>query len=184
MIDPAQRLKRVVGLVVLDGQGVDPVKLTLVLSATGADGHAVEQDLIAAGMPVESADRNVITAIVALADTQAALVRLADHLTASIEQRCGDPRPPVGPAAYSVEPVVVVPPREAFFAAAAPVGIDEAAGRVRAELIAPGPPGIPVLAPAEEVTAAVIESLVSARAAGIRIAYAADPTLSTIRVMA
>jgi hypothetical protein len=33
------------------------------------------------------------------------------------------------------------------------------------------------------VTPAVLEALVSARAAGIRIAYAADPTLATIRVV-
>ncbi len=47
-----ERLKQVPGLAVLDGPGVDPVKLTLVLSGTGADGNAIEQDLIAAGMPV------------------------------------------------------------------------------------------------------------------------------------
>ena len=178
-----ERLKRVEGLTVLDGPSVDPVKLTLVLSGTGADGNAVERDLIAAGMPVESADRAVLTAIVTLADSDEALARLADHLAASIQRHRGDPRPPVGPAAYSVEPIVVVPPREAFFAAAKPVGIDEAVGRVSAELIAPYPPGIPVLAPGEEVTAAVIEALASARAAGVRIAYAADPTVSTIRVV-
>ena len=82
-----------------------------------------------------------------------------------------------------VEPEVVVPPREAFFAVAEPVGVRAAVGRISAELIAPYPPGIPVLAPGEEVTPSVIEALDSARSAGIRIAYAADPTLSTIRVV-
>ena len=76
-----------------------------------------------------------------------------------------------------------MPPREAFFAAAEPVGVRTAVGRISAELIAPYPPGIPVLAPGEEVTPSVIEALDSARSAGIRIAYAADPTLSTIRVV-
>jgi lysine decarboxylase len=78
---------------------------------------------------------------------------------------------------------VVVPPREAFFAAAEPIAVNDAVGRVSAELIAPYPPGIPVLAPGEEVTPAVLEALATARAAGIRIAYAADPSLSTIRVV-
>ena len=153
------------------------------LSGTGTDGNAVEQDLIAAGMPVESADRDVITAVVTLADTQEGLARLADRIAASIELHRGDPRPPIGPAAYSVEPVAVVPPREAFFAAAEAIGIDAAVGRVSAELIAPYPPGIPVLAPGEQVTPEVLDALLSARAAGIRIAYAADPSLSTIRVV-
>jgi arginine decarboxylase len=178
-----ERLKQVPGLAVLDGPGVDPVKLTLVLSGTGADGNAIEQDLIAAGMPVESADRDVLVVIVTLADTQGTLARLVDHIAASIDRHRGDPRAPVEPAAYSVEPDVVMPPRAAFFAAAEPVGISDAVGRVSAELIAPYPPGIPVLAPGEQVTTAVVGALVSAAAAGIRIAYAADPTLATIRVV-
>ena len=179
-----ERLKRVEGLSVLDGPGVDPVKLTLLLSGTGADGNAVEQDLIEAGMPIESADRDVLTAIATLADTQQTLARLANCIAASIDRHRGDPRPSVEPAAYCVEPTVAVPPREAFFAAAEPIAVSDAVGRVSSELIAPYPPGIPVLAPGEEVTPAVLEALVRARAAGIRIAYAADPTLSTIRVMA
>ncbi len=177
------RLQEVPGLTVLDGPDVDPVKLTLVLSGTGADGNAVEADLIAAGLPVESADRDVLIAIVSLADTHATLTRLADHITASIQRHRGTPRETAEPAAYSVEPVVAVPPREAFFATAEPVRITQAVGRVSAELIAPYPPGIPVLAPGEEVTPAVIETLDRARTAGVRIAYAADPTLSTIRVV-
>ncbi len=180
--DARERLKQVRGLKVLDGPGVDPVKLTLVLSGTGVDGNAVEQDLIAAGLPVESADRDVLVAIVTLADTQESLAHLAGHIAASIDRHRGDPRPPLEPAAYSVEPEVVMPPREAFFATAEPVGISDAVGRISAELIAPYPPGIPVLAPGEPVTTAVIEALGSAQAAGIRIAYAADPTLATIRV--
>ena len=161
----------------------DPVKLTLLLAGTGADGNTVEHDLIAAGLPVESADRDVLIALVSLVDTEYTVGRLADSIAESIERHRGTPRETVGPAAYSVKPTVAVPPREAFFAAAEAVATEEAVGRVSAELIAPYPPGIPVLAPGEEVTQAVIEALRSARAAGVRIAYAADPTLSTIRVV-
>ena len=52
-----ERLAAVEGLVVLDGPCVDPLKLTLVLNGTGADGIAVEQDLLAAGIPVGAARR-------------------------------------------------------------------------------------------------------------------------------
>jgi len=177
------RLRDVEGVTVLDGPGVDPLKLTLVLSGTGADGNAVERDLIANGLPVESADRDVLIAVVSIADTRQTLDRLADTIAASIQRHRGAPRAVVGPVSYSVEPVVAVPPREAFFAAAEAVGIHEAVGRVSAELIAPYPPGIPVIAPGEQVTPAVINALLGARAAGVRIAYAADPGLSTIRVV-
>ena len=63
------------------------------------------------------------------------------------------------------------------------VALHQALGRVSAELIAPYPPGIPVLAPGEVVTDNTVAALESATAAGVRIAYAADPTLTTIGVV-
>jgi lysine decarboxylase len=179
-----ERLAAVPGLTVLDGPGVDPLKLTVVLSASGADGNAVEQDLLAAGLPVESADRDVLVAVVSLADTPATLTALADAVVASVERHRGPARAVLGPAAYSVEPVTVVPPRRAFFAAAETVPIAEAVGRTSAELVAPYPPGIPVLAPGERITEETLQALDHARAAGIRVAYAADPRLGTLRVTA
>jgi arginine decarboxylase len=76
----------------------------------------------------------------------------------------------------------VVPPRQAFFARSEPVPVEQAVGRTSAELVAPYPPGIPVLAPGERVTDATLAALGHARAAGVRIAYAADPTLGMLRV--
>ncbi len=178
------RLREVDGLAVLDGPAVDPLKLTLVLAGTGADGNAIEQDLIAAGQPVESADRDVIIGIVTLADTQRSLDAFVTTVAAAVERHRGPARAVVGSASFSVEPVTVMPPRQAFFAPVETVPADRAVGRVSAELIAPYPPGIPVLAPGEQVTAASLDALEQARAAGVRIAYAADPALATLRVVA
>jgi lysine decarboxylase len=178
------RLADVAGLVVLDGPAVDPLKLTLALAGTGADGNAVERDLLAAGLPVESADRDVIVAVVSLADTAASVGTLAAELARSVERHRGRPRAVVGPASYRVAPVAAVPPREAYFAAAETVPVERAVGRVAAELVAPYPPGIPVLAPGELVTADVLGALREASGAGVRIAYAADPSLRTLRVLA
>ena len=178
------RLRQVPGLTVVDGPHVDPAKLILVLSGTGADGNAVEEDLLHAGMPVESADRDVLIAVVSLADTVEGLTRLAEAMAASVERHRGAPRPVVGAASYSVDPVTLMPPRQAFFSPATAVPAREAIGRVSAELIAPYPPGIPVLAPGEEITEAALSALLQARDAGVRIAYAADPTLHTLRVTA
>jgi lysine decarboxylase len=157
-----KRLRSVAGLIALEGPDVDPLKLTLVLSGTGADGNAVERDLLAAGLPVESADRDVIVAIVSLADTAETLKALTDL----------------------VEPVAALPPRQAFFAATQTVPLAEAVGRTCAELVAPYPPGIPVLAPGERMTAETLAALDQVRSAGVRIAYAADPSLETLRVVA
>ena len=60
----------------------------------------------------------------------------------------------------------------------------EAVGRVSAELIAPYPPGVPVLAPGELVTERALGALLAARDDGVRIAYARSPGLETIDVLA
>ena len=75
-------------------------------------------------------------------------------------------------------------PREAFFAPRESVPVEAAVGRVSAELVAPYPPGIPVLAPGEEVTIDAVDALLAARAAGSRIAYAADASVRTLDVVA
>jgi lysine decarboxylase len=177
------RLREIEGLVVLDGPHVDPLKLTLVLSGTGADGNAVEQDLLGAGLPVESADRDVLVAVVSLADTGDTLTALTDAVTAAIRRHRGEPRPVTGAATYRVDAVSAMPPRQAFFAPTETVPVEDAVGRVSAELVAPYPPGIPVLAPGERVTAEALAALEAARRAGVRIAYAADPTLRSLRLV-
>lgn len=178
------RLAEVDGLVVVAGNGVDPLKLTLVVAGTGADGVAVERDLIDAGMPLEMANRDTLVAMVTLADDPAAVDRLVDALVASIERHRGEPRAVAGIAAYGVTPVMGMTPRKAFFAEREAVALRSSIGRVGAELIAPYPPGIPVIAPGEVVTEQVVAALEQARASGSRIAYAADPTGATITVVA
>ncbi|HET7355869.1 MAG TPA: aminotransferase class V-fold PLP-dependent enzyme [Nocardioidaceae bacterium] len=177
-----ERLRKVDGLVVLDGATVDPLKLTVVLPGTGADGNAVEGDLLRGGLPIESADRDVLVAVVSLADTPDTLDTLAAAMADSIERHRGAPRATVGPAAYRVDPVTALPPRQAFFAESDTVRIDKALGRISAELVAPYPPGIPVLAPGELITADTLSALDHAASAGVRIAYAADSSLATLRV--
>ncbi|SCX38041.1 lysine decarboxylase [Klenkia marina] len=177
------RLAAVPGSVVLDGPHVDPLKLTLLLPGTGADGLAVERDLLAAGLPVEAAERDLLVGVVSLADDDATLGRFAEAVAASVQRHRGAPRPVVGAAVYGVEPEQVLVPRAAFFADAVAVPLAAAVGGVSAELVAPYPPGIPVLAPGERVTAAALSALLAARDAGVRIAYAADPTLGTLRVV-
>jgi lysine decarboxylase len=177
------RLGEVEGLQPLQGPGVDPAKLAIALAGTGAQGVEVEADLIDAGMPVEMADRDTIVALVTVADGPEDIERFTRELTASIERRRGTPRTLATAAAWVVEPEMVVPPREAFFGASERVPIAKAVGRVSAELVAPYPPGVPVLAPGERVTPEALAALTEARADGVRIAYAADADLATLEVL-
>ncbi len=178
-----RRLAQVPGLQVLEGPGVDPAKLVVVLSGTGAHGVAVEEDLIAADYPVEMADRDTITALVTIADAPGDVEAFADTLAAVVERHRGEPRQAHAAASWTVEPETVLTPRDAFFADAERVPVARAVGRVSAELVAPYPPGIPVLAPGERVSAEAVAALTEAAADGIRIAYAADPTLQTLDVL-
>jgi arginine decarboxylase len=179
-----RRLAQVPGLGVLDGPGVEPTKLVVLLAGTGAHGHSVEADLIAAGMPVEMADRDTIIPIITLADDEASVARFTGTLVAAIERHRGAPRRPVPSPAWTVTPQMALAPREAFFAPGETVCADDAVGRVSAELVAPYPPGVPVLAPGEIITAEALAALRTTHADGGRIAYAADPGLATLQVVA
>jgi lysine decarboxylase len=179
-----KRLREVVGLDVLDGPGVEPTKLVVLLAGTGAHGNKVEADIIAAGMPVEMADRDTIVPIPTIADDEEQLARFTEVLIGSVERHRGEPRQPSAAASWTVEPETVLAPREAFFAPAETVPATAAIGRVSAELIAPYPPGVPVLAPGELITADAVKALREVAADGGRIAYAADASLATFQVIA
>ncbi|HEY0240090.1 MAG TPA: aminotransferase class I/II-fold pyridoxal phosphate-dependent enzyme [Friedmanniella sp.] len=175
-------LRAIEGLTVLDA--VEPAKLVVGLAAVGADGVAVGRDLRLAGVEVELADRDWLIPVITLADTARTVERLVSALVAAVRRHAGPARRTVVAASWSVQPEIVVPPREAFFAPAVTLDVQQAIGRVSAELVAPYPPGVPVLAPGERVTAEAVDSLLAAARAGTRIAYATDPTMATLRVVA
>ncbi len=177
------RLRLVSGLRVLDGPWVEPTKLVLLLAGTGAHGHAVEADLIEAGMPVEMADQDTVVPIMTLADDEAAVSRFTVALIAAVERHRSAPRRPALSVAWTVTPQPASSPREAFFAPHETVTADAAPGRVSAEIIAPYPPGVPVLAPGEIITQDLLDGLRAVLSHGGRVAYAADPTLATIQVV-
>ena len=177
------RLRQVPDVSVLDGHGVEPTKLVILIAGTGTYGYTIENDLVAAGMPVETADRDTIVPIITLADDEGSVDAFLDVLIASIERHRTTPRTQRVAASWAVVPEVVMSPRDAFFADNETVGADAAVGRVSAELIAPYPPGVPVLAPGELITADAVDSLREIKADGGRIAYAADPSLATLQVV-
>lgn len=177
-------LSAVPGVKVLAGDGIDPAKLVVLLSGCGAHGHDVETALLHEGIALEMADRDVLVPMITVGDDEASVARLLSALTAAIERHRGEPRPMRPSPAWSARAETALDPRAAFFAVHETVLADAALGRVCAELIAPYPPGVPVLAPGEVITGDVIAALQSVRADGGRIAYAADPTLATFQVVA
>jgi arginine decarboxylase len=117
-------------------------------------------------------------------DTSETVGRLGRSLLSGLEaQGRVEPRPSATAAQWVLAAPRALSPREAFFARPETLPAETAVGRVSAELIAPYPPGIPVVVPGERLTAEVIDALRRTAADGVRIAYAADPTLETFQVV-
>ncbi len=185
--DARARLAEVPGLAVLDGppSELDPTRLVVGLAGTGALGFAVEDELDALGFAVELADRDTIVATVTMADTADTVEPFVEALIASVERLRGDAREVI-PAVWLGEgstPEAALTPREAFFAVHEAVPSERAVGRVAGEIVAPYPPGIPAVVPGEVLTAEVLDALRAAAARGVRVAYAADPTMATVQVV-
>ncbi len=161
----------------------DPTKIVLRVQQLGASGVDIEEDLQAAGIRVEMADRDTIVFLGTIADSKEDFAHLADVLIPILKRRQEQRRESATALSWSVTPQKKISMRDAYFAKTEMVDAASALGRVSADLIAPYPPGVAVVAPGEVLTQQIIEGLASSRAAGVRIAYATDSTLAQYRVV-
>lgn len=181
------RLRTVPGLVVVDeavaSVPCDPLKLTLWLPRTGVHGVALAEDLWQRGHGVETADLDSIVMTMTLVDDARFCERVTELLIQLIEQHRQLPRDPAPAALWQVTPQIVMSPREAYFAPRRRVPLAEAVGEVAAEQFCPYPPGVPLLAPGERVTADIVRDIQQAGEL-VRVAYCSDPSLQTMEVVA
>jgi lysine decarboxylase len=161
----------------------DPVKIVLRANQLGASGIAIEKSLGERGIRVEMADQDTVVFLATLADTREDFVELGDVMIDIATSQQSQPRPSATALSWSVIPQVGISMREAYFATTEMVAAADAIGRVSADLIAPYPPGVAVIAPGEILTKQIVEGLSVSQKAGVRIAYATDPTLEKFRVV-
>ena len=161
----------------------DPAKVILRANQLGASGVAIENALGEHGIRVEMADQDTVVFLATLADTRADFDEVADLLIEIASTQQSAPRPSATALSWSVVPTVGISMREAYFAATEMVSAADAVGRVSADLIAPYPPGVAVIAPGEILTEQIVHGLSASQKAGVRIAYATDPTLGKFRVV-
>ena len=162
----------------------DPAKVILRANQLGASGVAIESALGEHGIRVEMADQDTVVFLATLADTRADFDELAHVLIEIARTLQSTPRPSATALSWSVVPTVGISMREAYFASTEMVCAADAVGRVSADLIAPYPPGVAVIAPGEILTEHIVRGLSASQKAGVRIAYATDPTLGKFRVVA
>lgn len=168
----------------LGDTGFDPVKLVIGVAGAGVNAMELEDDLIAKGFPVEMADHDTVVPMVTIADSMEDVSAFTAIFAELVERHRGQPRLVRPSSAWTVRSEAVLTPREAYFAQHETVAAREAIGRISAELVAPYPPGVPVLAPGERIEEDAIDALHQALAEGTLVKYAADPTLSTFQVVA
>ncbi|WP_285595615.1 aminotransferase class V-fold PLP-dependent enzyme [Kineosporia sp. NBRC 101731] len=182
-LNAVEKLREVPGLEVMTGEGTDPAKLVIRLPGTGACGLKVDARLRAAGFTIEMADRDTLVPMLTLADEAPAVDALVSAIITAVDAERASAREAVFAPSWRTVPVTGTAPREAFFAPHETVGALDAVGRVSAELIAPYPPGVPVLAPGEVITQEIVDALRQVAHDGGRIAYVEDPTLTTFQVV-
>ena len=161
----------------------DPVKIVLRANVLGLSGVDVEKELQKANIRVEMADRDTIVFLATLADNADDFLVLADALIPILNSLQSEPRATQTSLSWSIVPTVAVSMRDAYFADTEYVSVKDAVGRVSADLIAPYPPGVAVVAPGEVLTEVILTGLSATQKAGVRIAYASDPTLESYRVI-
>jgi lysine decarboxylase len=161
----------------------DPVKIVLRANVLGVSGIDVEKELQKANIRVEMADRDTIVFLATLADNAADFSVLSDALVPILKNLQSVPRPTQTSLSWSIVPTVSISMRDAYFADTEFVSASQAIGRISADLIAPYPPGVAVVAPGELLTEAILTGLSATQKAGVRIAYASDATLATYRVI-
>lgn len=82
-----------------------------------------------------------------------------------------------------VEPQVVLSPQEAFYATTKTMPLEQAAGYVSAEFVMSYPPGIPVLAPGERITAEIIDYIHYGLEMNALMTGTKDPLMKHIEVV-
>lgn len=161
----------------------DPTKVVIDLTGLSMSGiEAAEILRKEYKIQVEMADFTRILAVLGPGDDISAISRLELAIT-DLANRSENgykelrlPLPPVGGEQ-------VISPRQAFFAPTEMVPLRESAGRTGAQLVAPYPPGIPVVIPGEIITQEQIQYLVELSQMGVQITGISDSTAASIRVV-
>jgi arginine decarboxylase len=173
---------------------LDPTKIAVTVTGLGYTGYEASEILrYRYNIQVELADLFNVVALFTIGTT----IEAADRLALAFEEMARDDRPvdmyaPSGilerrmnRGSYRLPkiPTMRMLPRDAFLAPAESVPLRESPGRICAETISPYPPGIPVIAPGEELTGELVDYLRLEIKAGVRIQGPYDDELRTIRVV-
>ena len=82
-----------------------------------------------------------------------------------------------------IDPIVVTSPQEAFYAEKISLPLQETEGQVCSEFVMCYPPGIPILAPGEQITAEILDYIQFAKEKGCSMTGPEDPDILRLNVL-
>ena len=160
----------------------DPTKLSVHTRAIGLAGIEV-YDLLRDeyDIQIEFGDIGNILAYLSIGDRMQELERLVSALA---EIRRLYQKDPTGLlSAEYIDPEVVASPQEAFYAKKKSVPLRESEGMVCSEFVMCYPPGIPILAPGERITAGILDYIEYAKVKGCSLTGPRDPEVRNLNVL-
>ena len=149
------RIQGIAGFRCMDGERIDRTRLVISARDIGLTGYALDKILFEEyAVNMELADYENVLAVVTYANEAedvdrliAACMDIGRRYAGQSALRGEDRYPP-----FPQLPQQVMTPRRAYFSDTEMVCWQEAAGRVAGQLIAPYPPGIPVIYPGERIS--------------------------------
>jgi Arginine/lysine/ornithine decarboxylases len=161
----------------------DPTKVTMNFKNFGMTGTKIADILRNEyKIQVELSDMYNILAMATIADDREDYDRLYDAIHDISIKHSSDREVRDIPRVEWEMPHQALSPREAVYEPMEMVDFTESDGRISAEIIAPYPPGIPVILPGEIITRNIIENIQKVKEAGIKINGPRDQKLEKIAV--
>ncbi len=153
---------------------------TLEMGLAGIEVYSLLRDEY--DIQIEFGDIGNILAYLSMGDRIQDLERLVSALS-EIRRRFRRDRADMLDTEY-INPQVVMSPQEAFYAPKRALALADCAGQVCSEFVMSYPPGIPILAPGEAITAEIIRTIVYSKAKGCQLTGTEDPDVTHINVIA
>lgn len=160
----------------------DKTKLTVNTLGIGLAGIEV-YDLLREeyDIQVELGDIANILAYISIGDRDREIERLVSAL-AEIKRKYSQDSAGMFSQEY-IDPKVAVSPQNAFYAEKESLALEETRGRICSEFVMCYPPGIPILAPGEEITAEILEYIKYAKEKGCSMTGPEDPGINRLNVL-
>ena len=130
---------------------------------------------------MELGDIDNVLAYISIGDRERDMERLISALV-EIRRRYGRENGGMFTQEY-IEPRVAVSPQGAFYAPKESLPLMETRGRICSEFVMCYPPGIPILAPGEEITEEILAYIVYAREKGCSMTGPEDPGIERLNVL-